>query len=212
MRQPFLRIIAGCNGAGKSTYSQSYISEGDQVVPFDYDKRYHEIYNSMFDSDMRDTMAKNQTNDEFVKAIEVAFQNRQSFCYETNFDQQPLLWVKKAQKLGYCLELVFFCLRSIQMAKDRVKFRVQIEKGHFVTNKAVDFKWKEGYKNLNNYFADFDKVLLVENSSSVEPPKNLCLLYKLASNNYFEVKKYTPTLPTWTKRRIPAIYEIWNTQ
>ena len=37
MQKPHLIIIAGCNGAGKSTYSQSFT---DIIVPFDYDKQF----------------------------------------------------------------------------------------------------------------------------------------------------------------------------
>lgn len=56
MQQPHLIIIAGCNGAGKSTYSPMLV---DGVIPFDYDKKYLEIYQSLADSELREKIAIN---------------------------------------------------------------------------------------------------------------------------------------------------------
>ena len=40
-----------------------------------------------------------------------------------------------------------------------------INKGHFVSDETIEYKWKEGYKNLNMYFDLFDHILLIDNSS-----------------------------------------------
>ena len=60
MQQPCLKIIAGCNGAGKSTYSKLF---SEDTVPFDYDKRFLERYRSMPDSELREQIAINKTTD-----------------------------------------------------------------------------------------------------------------------------------------------------
>jgi adenylate kinase family enzyme len=70
MQQPNLIIIAGCNGAGKSTYSSSFV---ENTAPFDFDKSFLLNYNALFDSDIRADMARNQTIQEFEHAIESAF-------------------------------------------------------------------------------------------------------------------------------------------
>ena len=59
MQQPCLKIIAGCNGAGKSTYSKLF---SEDTVPFDYDKRFLERYRSMPDSELREQIAINKTS------------------------------------------------------------------------------------------------------------------------------------------------------
>jgi len=56
---PDLTVIAGCNGAGKSTFASSFLSDG--LRAFDYDKTYLENYNSLPDSELRDVIAKNRT-------------------------------------------------------------------------------------------------------------------------------------------------------
>ncbi|MFZ4583072.1 MAG: hypothetical protein ACOYM7_10525 [Paludibacter sp.] len=40
-----LIVIAGCNGAGKSTFAFSFLS--DRLIAFDYDKTYLENYRRM---------------------------------------------------------------------------------------------------------------------------------------------------------------------
>jgi predicted ABC-type ATPase len=54
---PDLIIIAGCNGAGKSTFSSSFLPEG--LTSFDYDRLFLENYNSLSDSELREVFAKN---------------------------------------------------------------------------------------------------------------------------------------------------------
>jgi predicted ABC-type ATPase len=53
---PDLTIIAGCNGAGKSTYASSFLPDGQ--ISFDYDKVFLTYYRSLPDSKLRDIIAK----------------------------------------------------------------------------------------------------------------------------------------------------------
>ncbi len=52
---PKLIIIAGCNGAGKSTFATSFLPEN--ITSFDYDKLYLDKYNSLPESEFRDKFA-----------------------------------------------------------------------------------------------------------------------------------------------------------
>ena len=90
---PDLIIIAGCNGAGKSTFSSSFLPDG--LNSFDYDRLFLENYNSIQDSELREEFAKNQTTKDFESSIDKALLNKADFCYETNFDSHPLYWAQK---------------------------------------------------------------------------------------------------------------------
>lgn len=114
MSKPYLIIAADCNGAGKSTFSKDYVED---LIPFDFDKRFMEIYSSMNDSELRSDIAKNQTVDEFDSTINNALNNNHNFCYETNFHDHPIYWAQKAKKKGYHIELHFYCLESIEPKK-----------------------------------------------------------------------------------------------
>jgi len=44
MDKPSLFIIAGCNGSGKSSFSNAITDEN--ITPFDFDKKFLEFHNS----------------------------------------------------------------------------------------------------------------------------------------------------------------------
>ena len=58
MPEPYLIVVAGCNGAGKSRFSKSFVKD---IVPFDYDARFNANYQSLQPIDIRHEMANNLT-------------------------------------------------------------------------------------------------------------------------------------------------------
>ncbi|MEA3443121.1 MAG: hypothetical protein U9R19_00185, partial [Bacteroidota bacterium] len=90
---PKLIIIAGCNGAGKSTFANSFLPP--DISSFDYDKLFLENYNSLPDSEFREKFAKDKTTNEFEKAVLSSLNQNKDFCYETNFDIHPIYWAEK---------------------------------------------------------------------------------------------------------------------
>jgi predicted ABC-type ATPase len=196
---PDLTIIAGCNGAGKSTFSSSFLPEG--LTSFDYDRLFLENYNSLPDSELRETFAKNQTTKDFELAIEKAWRNKADFCYETNFDSYPIFWAQEFRKNGYQINLIFFCLENQDIARHRVQVRTEF-KGHFVDNRTIDLKWKAGYKNVNLHFQLFDNILFVDNSKPNEVYTNILQIEK------GEIVLMTDNVPDYFKHRLPNIYEL----
>ncbi len=203
MQKPHLIIIAGCNGAGKSTYSRALVNS---VIPFDYDKQFLKNYENLLDSDIRDVMASNLTINQFTEQIEKAFESRSSFCYETNFHENPLYWATKAKELGYKLYLIFFCLSTIEIAEKRVNYRTK-NKGHFVSNQTIKERWKLGYKNVNLYYSFFDYVLFIDNSIDYSLPNEIFEIIK-RDENELEYRKFVVELPKYSKTRFPAIFDL----
>jgi predicted ABC-type ATPase len=208
MQQPCLIIIAGCNGAGKSTYSKIIAKNN---IPFDFDKRFLNRYRSMPDSELRDVIARNITANEFEMELANAFNFKESFAFETNFMlPYPIKIITEAKKLGYRLEIYFFCLKSQDLAKDRVEIRVKND-GHFVDDKTIAIKWKEGYKNINLHYNDFDYLLFLDNSEESSPPKVLFEMEKMKENS-FELRIICSNLPAYTERRLPEIFNLLKTE
>lgn len=196
---PNLIVIAGCNGAGKSTFASSFLPEG--LSSFDYDRLYLENYNSLPDSELRDIIARNQTTETFKLTIDKVLAAKLDFCYETNFDQHPIYWSEIFKKNGYRLNLIFFCLDNQDIAKHRVQVRTEF-KGHFVDENTIDIKWKAGYKNVNIHFNFFDNVLFVDNSTSNEVYTNILQIENK------EIVLMTENIPKYFKHRLPKIYNL----
>jgi predicted ABC-type ATPase len=201
LQQPHLVIIAGCNGAGKSTYSRILV---DPIIPFDYDKRFLQIVSSLPDSELRDQFAINQTTDELTSLIEKAFENKKSFCFETNLHFYPTNWILKAKEAGFLIDMHFFCLENLELAKKRVDIRSK-NNGHFVSDEIIDYKWKEGYKNLNIHFAEFDYISFIDNSNE-KIPQFMFELEKIA-NDEFNLTRLIDVFPEYLERRLPAIFQ-----
>lgn len=99
MESPQLLVIAGCNGAGKSSYSRILSPEG--IEAFDYDKHFLEIYSSIIPTDFQDQMAHNMTFQKLETQIDQAIEAGKSFAYETNFNSDPLHWPLIFKAKGY---------------------------------------------------------------------------------------------------------------
>ena len=196
---PDLTVIAGCNGAGKSTFASSFLPDG--ILSFDYDRLLLETYNSLPDSELREGIAKNETTQAFEHAIEKALLHKVDFCYETNFDAHPLFGLQKFKEHGYQLNMIFFCLDNQEIARHRVQVRTEF-KGHFVDDKTIDLKWKEGYKNVNMHFRFFDNILFVDNSKQNDVYSNILQIEK------GEIELMTDNIPEYFKHRLPAIYDL----
>ncbi len=88
---------------------------------------------------------------------------------------------------------------SLELAKERVEIRAK-NNGHDVDEKTILMKWKEGYKNINLNFSDFDFLSFIDNSLNQEPT----ILFELIKNdvNSFELTKCVDLLPDYTERRL----------
>lgn len=198
-----LIIIAGCNGAGKSTFASSFLPEG--LSSFDYDRVFLENYYSFPDSELREQFARNKTTKDFETSINSALVNNGHFCYETNFDLKPLYWPQKFREKGFQVNLIFFCLANQEIARHRVQVRTEF-KGHFVDNRTIDLKWKAGYKNVNTHFKFFDNILFVDNSKQNDVYTNLLQIEKE------EVVLLTDVIPDYFKHRLPDVYQLIKVQ
>ena len=199
---PNLTIIAGCNGAGKSTFGSSLIP--NNIKSFDFDKLYLDYYQSLPDSEFRDLFAKNKTTELFENSIKNSLQKNLDFCYETNFDSLPIHWAQVFKDNGYSLNLIFFCIDNQEIARKRIEVRTEF-KGHFIDNNTIDLKWKAGYKNMNSYYSFFDNVLIVDNSINQARYSNILQIKK------GKIEVLANDLPEYFKRRFPSIYKQLKT-
>ena len=202
MHNPHLIIIAGCNGSGKSTFSSALVKE---VIPFDYDKRFLEVYSSLNDSEFKEQIVLNQVTDELNELVSSSINNSKTFCFETNLHVFPFNWIKQAKDKGFNIILYFFSLKNIELAKERVKIRT-INNGHYVNDETIEYKWKEGYKNLNLHFNNFDKILFIDNTK-LYSPKILFEMNKSNEDNY-DILLYSSTIPIYLQKRLPSIFDL----
>lgn len=201
MTKPTLLVIAGCNGSGKSSFSIDL--SPSEITPYDYDKVYKEKYEALIPNELRDVMAHNLAKEHFQSAIHSAIENKKSFCYETNFNSTPLHWPNLFREKEYALDMIYFCLDSIEEAKKRVLIRYE-NGGHFVPDKEVESRYNLGFQHLNEHWSYFDSITLFETSVYNAPPKHLLSFRQTEEDSILVGEK---VLPKYLRDLLPSINE-----
>lgn len=159
-------IIAGCNGAGKTTASYTVLPEvlncrefvnADEIArglsPFNPDNVAIEAGRLM------------------LRRINELLGAGATFAIETTLaTRSHLNLVHRAQAADYLVTLVFFWLRTPELALQRVAERVS-QGGHGIPSPTVRRRYTAGLRNLFAlYMNQVDQWFLYDNSSSLRLP------------------------------------------
>ena len=143
MKEKNIYIIAGCNGAGKTTASFTILPEildckefvnADEIAkglsPFQPEKVAFEAGRIM------------------LERIETLLKSNENFAFETTLStktyKQKLIHAKTN---GFKVKLLFFWLPTIEMAINRVAVRVS-EGGHNIPTEVITRRYSRGIENL----------------------------------------------------------------
>ena len=99
--------------------------------------------------------------------IEDLISKNEDFAFETTLSTRSYVnTVKKAQKNGYFVTLVYFWLNSPELAIERVKERV-LEGGHDIPEEVIRRRYQKGIENLFKLFIPLsDYWMIVDNSEN----------------------------------------------
>jgi predicted ABC-type ATPase len=155
-----LYIIAGCNGAGKTTASFT-------ILPNILD--CHEFVNT-------DEIAKGlspfqpekvaiEAGKIMLRRIDNLLKENINFAFETTLASKTYKnTILKAQATGYNVTLLFFWLQSVELAKKRVQKRVA-EGGHNIETEVIERRYINGIRNLFDIYLPLaDNVVIYDNS------------------------------------------------
>ena len=173
---PNLYIIAGCNGAGKTTASYSVLPEALECRTF---VNADEIAKGLSPF-QPETMAI-QAGRIMLQRIDDLIIRGQDFAFETTLATKSYIQtIKKAQALNYYVTIVYFWLKSPQLAIERVQERVS-EGGHHIPNDIVIRRYERGLSNFFNlYYPMSDYWMLINNS--VKPSETIAIGNKENTN------------------------------
>lgn len=155
-----LYIIAGCNGAGKTTASFTILPEILDCKEF---VNADEIAKGL--SPFRPEKVSFEAGRIMLKRIDELLGNNENFAFETTLATKSYKGkVIDAQQKKYTVTLLFFWLQNVDLAIERVRTRV-IEGGHNIENDVIKRRYKNGIKNLFEiYIPIVDEVMLFDNS------------------------------------------------
>ena len=157
-----LYIIAGCNGAGKTTASKTILPKSLLVKEF---VNADEIAKGL--SPFNPEGVAIAAGKLMLKRIDELLNAEESFSIETTLATRSYLnLVRKAQQRGYIVHLLFFWLNNVRLAKQRVASRVA-NGGHNIPPEVIKRRYKAGLKNLFDIFMPaVDIWVLIDNSNN----------------------------------------------
>ncbi len=160
MTEKNLYIIAGCNGAGKTTASFTILPEIINCKEF---VNADEIAKGL--SPFQPEKVSFEAGRIMLNRINELLRENESFAFETTLATKSYKQkIEEARKSGYTITLLFFWLKTIELAKERVKIRVS-EGGHNIEPEIIERRYKNGINNLFNiYLPIVDGALIFDNS------------------------------------------------
>ncbi|MDR1593695.1 MAG: zeta toxin family protein [Prevotellaceae bacterium] len=178
-----LYIIAGCNGAGKTTASYTILPEILNCREF---VNADEIARGL--SPFRPEKMAIEAGRIMLKRIDELLENNENFAFETTLSVKiHKNTVYKAKEKGYNVTLLFFWLQTVDLAKHRVRTRVR-EGGHNIEENVIERRYLSGIKNLFDvYIPIADVVMIFDNS---EGKQKLIATKKQNTNTLVVVSEY----------------------
>jgi predicted ABC-type ATPase len=155
-----LYIIAGCNGAGKTTASFTILPEILDCKEF---VNADEIAKGL--SPFQPEKVSFEAGRIMLNRINVLLSENENFAFETTLSSKSYKTkIKEAKNKGYRVILLFFWLQNIELAKERVKIRV-LEGGHNIEATIIERRYIRGIKNLFDiYLPIVDGAFIFDNS------------------------------------------------
>ncbi len=180
-----LWILAGGNGAGKSTFYRTQLAP--LGLPF--------INADILAKELYPQSPEEHSYDAAKLATEMRFQllhEGRSFCFETVFSHPSKIdFVAQAKALGYEIILVFIHLDTVSLNQARVAQRMS-EGGHNVPDEKVASRIPRLLKNIKKTLPLCDQVRVLNNSRIDSPFQQVAVICN------GQLRQEIP-LPDWAK-------------
>jgi predicted ABC-type ATPase len=178
-------LIAGVNGAGKSTLYET-LDELKEMPRINTDEIVKEL------GDWKDTSVLLTAGRKAVKLLNQYLSEGVSFNQETTLCGKSILSnIKKAKAMGYCIELHYVGVDSVDIAKERVKIRVS-KGGHGIPEEDIERRYIETFKNLKDVLKYCNLVALYDNTESFR---------RFAIYRNGEIARLSDKQPNWFKKK-----------
>ncbi|KZY30376.1 MULTISPECIES: AAA family ATPase [unclassified Oleiphilus] len=181
-----LWLLAGGNGAGKSTFYRTQLQPRD--LPFvNADNIARQVFPDAPEAHSYQAAAiAERLRNELLE-------EGRSFCFETVFSHPSKIdFVGKAKAHGYEVIIVFVHLSTPELNKARIQQRIE-EGGHAVPEDKVVSRIPRTMQNIKTALVLADKAYLLDNSDYLKP------FDLVAQITQGLVTKKANTLPDWAR-------------
>lgn len=153
-------IIAGSNGAGKTTFAREFLPK-EAGCPVFVNADLIAAGLSPFEP----ATAAIRAGRLMIAEIESHVREKRSFAFETTLSgRRYARMIPQWQSIGYRIKLVFLYLQDVKIAIERVRVRVR-QGGHDVPEDVIRRRYEAGWRNFQQiYKSSVDTWVLYDNS------------------------------------------------
>jgi predicted ABC-type ATPase len=166
---PTIYVIAGCNGAGKTTFAKEFLPKEVKCLRF---LNADEIARGL--SPLKPSAGAIRAARLLLTQMDEHLRRRETFALESTLSGKTYIRLfRRARKLGYEIELHYLWLSSPAQAIARVRQRVQ-QGGHHVPAADIRRRFKRSLVHLLDDYLPLAKRWAVWDSRSL-PAKRLAI-------------------------------------
>ena len=159
-KQRRIIIIAGSNGAGKTTFAREFLPKEVGCPVF--------VNADLIAAGLapfQPTTAAIRAGRLMIEEMESYVRERRSFAFETTLSgRRYARMTPRWQSFGYRIKLVFLYLQDVRIAIERVRVRVR-QGGHDVPEDVIRRRYESGWRNFQQIYRKLvDTWVLYDNS------------------------------------------------
>ncbi|MDR0220852.1 MAG: hypothetical protein LBI54_05540 [Lachnospiraceae bacterium] len=191
MKKPIFTLIAGINGAGKSTYYKTMnVTDKETLgIRISPDELALEYGNLIIGGKAA------------IKLRVKCFKEKSSCHQETTFTGKSILKsIDEARLRGYVVNIIYINVVTTEIAIKRVADRTRVG-GHNIPTADIIRRHPESLKNLNEQIYKFDSVRLIDNTYEYTS------LFEYADNDIVFIED---ELPQWADAAVTNLQKYLN--
>ncbi len=159
---PNIYVIGGANGSGKTTVARLLLpsfSENFEYVNAD------EIASGL--SPFNPESVAIRAGRLMLERLKILWESGVDFAFETTLAARTFVpFLRNCQATGYTINLIYFWLRTPELARQRVRRRVE-SGGHNIPDEIIRRRYERGRRNLIDLYLPLcNRWIIYDNSSS----------------------------------------------
>jgi len=159
---PYLYIISGCNGAGKTTASFTILPEMLKCKEF---VNSDEIAKGLSPFNADSIAVAVEASRIMYKRIKELIASGATFAMETTLATRSVAnLIREAQREGYYVTLLYFWLNTPDLAVERVRMRVETG-GHNIPENTIRRRYASGISNLFKLYLPISDYWMITDNS-----------------------------------------------
>jgi len=150
-------VVGGTNGVGKSTIAEELLPKEIPYINADLIARKMGGQQPEY---VHNEIARQLGSEQIKKHVDAG----ESFAFESNLhEKNTYKWLQQMKQEGYRIEVYYIGVDNLHTTTSRIEERVQRGE-HHVPQNEVFARYENGIKLMKHYYAQLDKLYLIDNS------------------------------------------------